>query len=397
MPTIQSSLNTTLKVTLFAATILLLLTVGRWWYGGHDISRFIVCGDKFTDVAKVPTPLTVLRNSAGYDGQFFARLAFSPLDQRKSAYGITLDSPPYRQQRIIYPILAWMMASGKAERVPWALVLVNFLALVGITVIAAIIARRFHLNPGYGLLIMLSGGFILSFGRNLAEPLAGFFVLLALYFLLEKRLATCAIFASVAVLTREPAIITFAAVGLLTMWNCFKEEKRPRDYSFLWLLLPLALYIAWQTYLTKIWGQPPTTTGPSLNPWPLNGFFTQLFQHPYREKPLACFILLLYLSWHLWLSLEVLASFRTPAKTWGPETKSYLQSIRLAWIFWTLFAAFLPICIWEDDWGFTRILAEWSMLSWLCLFAASKKPSKHLIYFTLLLAAGSILRLCLRP
>ena len=392
-----SLLNTPLKVGLVATTILLTLTIGRWWFGDHDISRFIVCGDQFTDTSQLPTPLKILSNSSGYDGQFFARLAFSPLDQRKSAYGITLDSPPYRQQRIIYPILAWIMAAGRAELVPWTLVLVNFLALVGIAIIAATMAHRFHLYPGYGLLVMLSSGFLLSFGRNLAEPLAGFFVLLALYFLLEKRLVGCAIFASFGVLTRESAIITFGAVGLLTMWNSFREEKRPHDYSFLWLLLPLAFYIGWQTYLTKIWGHPPATTGPSLNPWPLYDFFAQLCQHPYQVKPLACLVLLLYLGWYLWLALEVLTSFRTQINKFVSKDKNYLRTLRLAWVFWALFTAFLPICMWEDDWGFTRILAEWSMLGWLCLFAAGKKPSKKLLLFTLLLATGSVLRLWLRP
>ena len=320
-----SLLNTPLKVGLVAATILLALTVGRWWFGDQDISRFIVCGDRFTDAAKVPTPLKVLTDSAGYDGQFFARLAFSPLDQRKSAYGITLDHPPYRQQRIIYPTLAWAFAAGKPELIPWTLVFVNFLALVGMAVIAAIMARRFQLHPGYGLLVVLSGGFLLSFGRNLAEPLAGFFVLLALYFLLEKRLISCAIIASFGVLTREPAIITFGAAGLLTMWNSFREKQLPQNCSFLWLLLPLLFYISWQTYLAKIWGHPPATSGPSFDPWPLKGFCAQLLQHPYREKPFVCLVLFLYLGWHLWLFLEVLASFRAQATVFAPKTKTISQ------------------------------------------------------------------------
>ena len=394
---LSSLLDTPLKVGLVAAAILLILTGGRWWFGGQDLSCFIVCGDKFTAASKVPTPLIILKDSDGYDGQFFARLAFSPLDQRRSTFGITLDAPSYRQQRIIYPALAWALAAGKAELIPWTLVLVNFLALIGIAVIAAIMAGRFQFHPGYGLLIMLSSGFLLSFGRNLAEPLAGFFVLLALYLLLEKRLLSCAIIASFGVLTREPALITFGAVGLLAMWNSFREEKRPRDYSFLWLLLPLIFYISWQIYLTKIWGHAPSTSGPSFNPWPLKEFFTQLFQHPYKEKPLYCLVLLLYLSWYLWLALEVLTSFWMKITTFETSRASYLRALQLAWVFWALFAAFLPVCVWEDDWGFVRVLAEWGMLGWLCLFAVGKKPRKSLVTFTLMLAVGSILRLWLRP
>ncbi len=394
---IASLIETPLKVGLAAILILLVLTAGRWEFGGRDISRFMVCGDRITNPDETPIPLQVLTNSNGYDGQFFARLAFAPFTRKHSAYGIKLGSPSYRQQRIFYPVMAWILAAGNVEFIPWTLVLVNFLAMIGIAVVSAKIAKNFNLHPGYGLLPMLSCGLILSFGRDLAEPLTAFLVISALYFLLHKKIFWCALTASLSVLTRESSLITFAAVGLLMLGYSFSDKPRFRDKSFLWLLLPLCTYLLWQAYLRSVWGSPPVTSGPTLCPYPLRDFFLQLGLNPYRQKPLESLVFILYLSWYFWLAGAVLKSFREKSEPLQRETTHYLAILRTAWFFWAIFILFLPLCMWEDDWGFTRIMTEWSMLGWLCLFAKGKRPGRNLIIFTVILAAGSILRLWIRP
>ena len=394
---ITSILNTPLRVGLVAALILLTLTGGRWWGGGWDISRFVVCGDRLTNPAKTPIPLQVTANCDGYDGQFFARLAFTPFTREKIACGITLDSPAYRQQRIIYPLLARLLAAGDVKLIPWTLVAVNLLAMIGLAIIAAKITAHFHLNPGYGLLPMLSCGLIMSFGRDLAEPLTAFFVISALYFLLRKRLILCALVASLSVLTRESSLITFAAAGLTLLFYTLRDRQRPRDFSCFWLLLPLAVYGLWQIYLTRTWGSAPMTSGPTLSPYPLRDFILQLGRHPYRQKPFTCLVLIMYLLWYFWLALEVVKSFRKKFTATLTAPTHFPVILRAAWLSWAIFILFLPLCMWEDEWGFTRIMAEWSLLGWLCLFAGGEKPGKGLIVFTLILAAGSILRLWLKP
>ncbi len=394
---ISSTLGTPLKVGLVAALILLALIAGRWECGGRDITRFMVCGDHATNPGKTPIPVQVLTNSNGYDGQYFTRLAFAPFTKKQYAYGINLGSPSYRQQRIFYPLMAWLLAGGNVKFIPWTLVLVNFFAMIGIAIVAAEIAKSFHLHPGHGLLPMLSCGLILSFGRNLAEPLTAFLVISALYFLLKERIFLCALTASLSVLTRESSLITFAAVGLLMTGYSFFDKPRLKNKSFLWLLLPLCAYLLWQVYLRSVWGSPPVTSGPTLCPYPLRDFFQQLTLFPYKHKPLECLVSGLYLCWYLWLAGTVLNSFRGKPESRQQAPARYLTILRTAWFFWAIFVMFLPLCMWEDDWGFTRIMTEWSMLGWLCLFADGKKPGKSLIIFTLILAAGSILRLWMRP
>ena len=51
---------------------------------GYDPSYFVTAGDQFVDVARVPGSLSVLKNSSGYDGQFYYRLALDPFTGRQS-------------------------------------------------------------------------------------------------------------------------------------------------------------------------------------------------------------------------------------------------------------------------------------------------------------------------
>src|SRR5437870_36042 len=74
-----------------------------------DPSAFVTAGDRFCDPQQVPFNLRVLPTSDGYDGQFYYRLALDPFTRTRTAFGIQLDLPAYRQQRIIYPLLVWVL------------------------------------------------------------------------------------------------------------------------------------------------------------------------------------------------------------------------------------------------------------------------------------------------
>src|SRR5581483_2374315 len=57
------------------------------------------------------------------DSQFYYRLALAPLDGRDPLYGVTMDDPAYRTQRIAYPLLAWAASFGHPRLVPFAIAL----------------------------------------------------------------------------------------------------------------------------------------------------------------------------------------------------------------------------------------------------------------------------------
>src|ERR1700758_5508700 len=85
-----------------------LLTLPILARNGFDPSVFIHAGDRFVDPAHLESPIIVKLHADGYDGQFYYRMALAPLRMQQAALGIRFDSPRWRVQRIVYPLLAWV-------------------------------------------------------------------------------------------------------------------------------------------------------------------------------------------------------------------------------------------------------------------------------------------------
>ena len=117
---------------------------GRLAFHHWDPTFFIRAGGYFYDQSRSPQPLTI-RHYTGYDGQFYYRFALDPLSSERAAYGITIDSPAYRGQRILYPVLAHLLAFGRTTWVPWSMIIVNYLAIGGLALSAARFAQRLAL------------------------------------------------------------------------------------------------------------------------------------------------------------------------------------------------------------------------------------------------------------
>jgi hypothetical protein len=102
--------------------VYLLFITARLSAHGYDTSYFVTAGDQFCDPNLVPKTLTVTTGSNGYDGQVFYRLALNPFTSTPTEFGVTFDSPQYRQQRIVYPFLVWVLSIGDPDRVPMMLI-----------------------------------------------------------------------------------------------------------------------------------------------------------------------------------------------------------------------------------------------------------------------------------
>lgn len=82
----------------YAAFIAVRLAAHSW-----DVSYFVTAGDEMTNPKDAPKDLYIARDSPGHDGQFYYRLALDPITNKVMDYGVTLDLPAYRHQRILYP------------------------------------------------------------------------------------------------------------------------------------------------------------------------------------------------------------------------------------------------------------------------------------------------------
>src|SRR5690606_27140200 len=154
--------------------------------------------------------------SAGYDGQFYWRLAVDPTEWgRDRHHGVAFDSA-YRAPRIGYPTVAHLAAGGRADLVVWSLVAVNVAAVGVVAHAAARLAGGAGRDPLGGLAVAAAPGLVLALGRDLTEcvTVAGLVGGIAALAARRPLLATGAW--TLAVLSREQALLL---VGAYAAWR----------------------------------------------------------------------------------------------------------------------------------------------------------------------------------
>lgn len=244
-----------------------------------SLAGFAVAGDDFVDPAGTPDPLPLTTETGGYDGQFVYRLALAPWTDDVTAYGITLDNPAYRHQRIATPVLAWAVGLLPGVSTLLALLLVNIAALAVATLYAARLAGAVGRHPLWGLVLALPAGMPISLGRHLTEPVSWAAVLAALWYARERRWGPCAAALTVAVLARETSLVVVAGLGLAELWRALSSRaaaapggpettltRGRRDLRApAWLAVPAVVAVGWQLVLLQVWGVLPVRSGGPTN------------------------------------------------------------------------------------------------------------------------------------
>ncbi len=183
--------------------------------------------------------------SAGYDGQFAYYMALDPSPRQVAPL---LDTPAYRYQRILYPLLARLLAFGSQHAIPWTLLGVNLLAHALGTAALALWLHGRGIWPGFALTYAGWAGLVSGVGLDLNEPLA--FALVAASWLSSTRGRSgwAAVLMAAALFTKETAILFWAALLIGEVFG----RRRPRLIGG--LVLAGALFGAWQVWLHAIWG-----------------------------------------------------------------------------------------------------------------------------------------------
>jgi|LSQX01.2.fsa_nt_gb hypothetical protein len=248
------------------ATLLIVLGLYLAYFGARlamragDISLFVWAGDRYTDPLAVAPHLSVLTDSNGYDGQFYYRLAVEPFTSAHTDHGVSFDSnPAYRQQRILYPLLAHALALGRPQLVPTALVVVNLIAAAALGWFAGALAKAWGQHALTGLLAALYPGLILTFDLDLAEILGAALVVGTLWLLTRKRHVLATLSLCLAVLAKETTIGLAVAAFPAYLWARLLTSRRAPRWH-LWLV-PGALYVLWQAWLRYNWGTASLSDG----------------------------------------------------------------------------------------------------------------------------------------
>lgn len=211
------------------ALALYALWIGVYLLSGHDARDFTVSSPKFvlrSDASSVirydPSYHYATHSPLGYDGQFCYYIALDPVNAR-----FYVDVPGYRYGRILYPMLARLVALGQPPLIPLALVLVNWLALGGGTAALALWLRRKGRSPWLALLYSLYPGLFFAVQRDLTEPLAYALVALAVYlfdFGGRRRVLWAGVAFALAGLARETTLIFAVVYALALLWTTRSAE-----------------------------------------------------------------------------------------------------------------------------------------------------------------------------
>jgi hypothetical protein len=179
------------------------------------------------------------QGTSGYDGQFVYYIAADPVPARVRDH---LDTPAYRYQRILSPLLARGLAMGYLPAIPWMILLLGLAGQgLGTWAVSELLVG-WGVSRWYALVYGLWAGFLLALVVDLPEPMA--FGLVASGLLAsrqERRLLSWVLF-GLALFAKEVTVLFVAGVLLAALLR-----GRWRDTLCLGLvsILPYALFQVW--------------------------------------------------------------------------------------------------------------------------------------------------------
>jgi hypothetical protein len=374
---------------------------------GGDFSAFVDAGDHFADPARVPPGLHVQPQSWGYDGQYYYTLALDPFTSKGRFAGLWLDNPPYRQQRILYPLIVWALSLGHASLVPVLLVLVNYLALIGIAWVGALYAQSVGRHALWGLLVALYPGFVLSIARDLPDALAVLLVVASLVLLRRSHSVWATLCLTLAIFTRETTVMVAcaAALGLAAGWAAkamtwtfgrssalasvrgraaemlapWQQTLRASPPARAWsavqthpktaaaitlpwhyAVVPVAALAIWQYLLMRRWHVVPALTGRGNLARPFLGIRTRLENLTPPASDTYAHLLALETRFLVGVALVVALAL------WVSRARAL---VKVAWVITLGLSILASPIVWGEDWGFVRAFSDFFVLGVLILLA----------------------------
>jgi hypothetical protein len=285
-----------------ATALVYLVFIGAQLSSAHGNPAILIqFGRHFLSSTHPPAGAPIVPHK-GYDGQLYWLFASDPLLLHASTIvRLAQTSPTYSLQRVAYPALAWLLAGGRDGALPWTLLIVNLLAVLGLTAAFAAYARRRGWNPAWALVVGLSPGLLVSTSRDLSDVVATTCMLGGLMAFRRHRSWWAALLLSVAVLAREPMMLAVVAIGVELAWRCARalpawaEVRAIVRRSWPTLLVPAAAYLGWRYYVATlpvpvVHGAAGTLADAPILP-PFRGLFIAA-EHAWRAGgPRAAFIL----------------------------------------------------------------------------------------------------------
>jgi hypothetical protein len=354
------------------AVLAFLGLVARFWHPVYGFTAFLQL-DSSNDGTKIAAfrtiPVYVYRDTGGYDGLYYAQIAYHP-SLAAAELRPAVDGLAYRARRILAPALAWMLALGNPA---WIVHVYSLLNVAAWLVLAALLWRLLPVRDAHGWLawagVLFSAGALCSVRYALSD-LVALTLLAGAMLLLERG-------------RRGGALGALAAAGLaretsLAALTGFGERPWLSRRNAIRALIAVAPLAAWVSYVR--WRIGYAGTGARNFAWPITAWI---------EKWLATIaalrtegdLILVWTTLLAMLSLTVQAAF-------------FLTRLRSEDRWWRVGAAYvvLLLCLGTAVWeGFpgaaTRVLLPLT-LAFNVLAHRNRAPVGWLIAGNLAVAAG---------
>ncbi len=331
--------------------------------------------------------LVMNHNPTGFDGQFFY---FEALDPRQPL--ICAHHPPdcaldrtfgeVRAERILYPYTAFVVSLGQPHLVPYALLAVNFVAVLVVTWLVGVMAVEAGASRWLGVAAGLFCGVVLGFLRDLADPYAVMWLVIAVYFLRKERYLYTALALAAALLTREQLILTVPLLALPLL-----VERRWRTLAWS-AAVALGPFVVWQIVLRVVWGRWALATGDTAGagvdkyflPIPFHGLWVE------NQKPqfgmMVAFVVVPLVFACVVSMRAIWRGFQA-----GGLRGALLDPLPVFIVVYTAELSLTSWILWQDMWTPSRLAAEAAVLG-VIVAARYASPSTRASFGTLTALTG---------
>ncbi|MHB1833913.1 MAG: hypothetical protein ACYCXW_03010 [Solirubrobacteraceae bacterium] len=270
--------------TLVIALVLAMLIGSRLADYHGNPAGFILFGHRYVHYTQPPAGAPV-ESPDGYDGQFYWIEARDPLLLHRSTIANMVGPAGYHLQRPAYPARAAALALGRESALPLAMLAVNVIAVLGLTLAFAVFCRRRGWSVWWALAVGALPGLLMPTLRDLTDPLATATMLGALLAWRSERRWVAAVLLTISVLSRETGAVAVAAILVEALIGCVRARRDWRAVFAVvrraWppLVVPTAAYAGWQAYVRLAVPHVPGSVSVAATAAPAGsafGFFTRL-------------------------------------------------------------------------------------------------------------------------
>jgi hypothetical protein len=246
---------------LVVATVLILAAgtyYVRWGFGHaqwHGRPQAVPVWLAFNDIgmqfaAKIGDSQEAVATT-GYDGQFYYYLARHPrvmLQCVSTLQHCPIDANPLREERVLYPLTARLLALNHPDWLHVWLFLINCIAILATVLLVGQLCVDAGASRWLGMAVGIFCGEALGLVRDLADPYAVMWIAVAVFCLRKQRPLWCAAAVGAAILTREQLVTVLPLLALPLL-----AQRRWRTLVA-WAVIAFTPFVAWQVVLHAIFG-----------------------------------------------------------------------------------------------------------------------------------------------